>query len=459
MLPFEDWSGLLAQEWPLLLWYPLLSLAAWRWSQTVRAEIHPRAFLLAFHLKLLASLALAALHLYVIEGCDACSYYAATKLLARQIEIEPLNGLKLWWHGWTFHNSIPAPTDQLWIDVPREIVPLKQQTSYWANPQAFVVVRLLTLLWWPAGGSLGVLSLFCATAAFAGIWFFFKEFVRHCPDRAKTAFALFFLLPCVFFWSSGLLKDSWCFGSQCALLALTLRAQRLLNWKPLLLAVFPALLIFGMRPYLLAGMLPVLAICAGVFLAGERRGVLALVAGLACACAAALLLPNLLTQVLEQAEYVRSYALAVEAGRNPVNSGFDIGVPRYGLSEILRWGEALVAALFRPWPWEAKRWIAAPMAMENAAAFAFTLYCVLTIDFRKAKDGWKSRPLILFLIIFPLVYGTFIGLSTSFFGSLWRYKIYILPFLLLGLSLLRRDGNPLKGWNALRRSSSEGSAG
>lgn len=459
MLPFEDWSTLLAQEWPLLVWYPLLAWAAWRWSLMVRSEIHPSAFLLAFHLKLLASLALAGLHLYVIEGCDTCAYFSAAKLLARQIEIEPLNGLKLWWHGWTFHNTIPTSTDQLWIDVPQEIVPLQQQTSYWANPQAFVVVRLLTLLWWPAGGSLGVLSLFCAAAGFAGIWLFFREFIRQRPDRADTAFALFFLMPCVFFWSSGLLKDSWCFGAQCAMLALLLRAARLRSWKPLLLAAFPAFLIHVMRPYLLAGMLPFIALCAVVLLAGDRRGTLALAAALVCACAAIFMLPDYLKQALEQAEYVRSYALAVEAGRNPVNSGFDIGPPREGISEVLRWGEALTATLFRPWPWEAKRWIAAPMAMENAAVFLFTLYCLLMIDFKKAKDGWKSRPLLLFLILFPLAYGTFIGLSTSFFGSLWRYKIYVLPFLLLGLSLLRRDGSPFKGWGVLRHSSSEGSAG
>jgi hypothetical protein len=84
--------------------------------------------------------------------------------------------------------------------------------------------------------------------------------------------------------------------------------------------------------------------------------------------------------------------------------------------------------LFRPYPWEARK----PIVMISAAEALFFLVFSIVVIFRNNPIRVVQRILadetLQFCLIFTLVFAFAVGISTSNFGSLVRYKIPCLPF-------------------------------
>jgi len=56
-----------------------------------------------------------------------------------------------------------------------------------------------------------------------------------------------------------------------------------------------------------------------------------------------------------------------------------------------------------------------------------------------------SKPMVMFLFVFAVFFAFAVGLTTSNFGSLVRYKIPCLPFLLASLYMIRYNKNQDSG--------------
>ena len=84
--------------------------------------------------------------------------------------------------------------------------------------------------------------------------------------------------------------------------------------------------------------------------------------------------------------------------------------------------------LFRPYPWEARK----PIVMISAVEALFFLLFSLAVLFRNNPLRVLQRILadetLQFCLIFTLVFAFAVGISTSNFGSLSRYKIPCMPF-------------------------------
>ena len=84
--------------------------------------------------------------------------------------------------------------------------------------------------------------------------------------------------------------------------------------------------------------------------------------------------------------------------------------------------------LFRPYPWEAKK----PIVMISAIEALFFLIFSIAVIFRnnplKVAQRIIADETLQFCLIFTLVFAFAVGISTSNFGSLSRYKIPCMPF-------------------------------
>lgn len=84
--------------------------------------------------------------------------------------------------------------------------------------------------------------------------------------------------------------------------------------------------------------------------------------------------------------------------------------------------------LFRPYPWEARK----PIVMLSALEALFFLGFTIAVIFRNNPLRVITRILadetLQFCLIFTIVFAFAVGVSTSNFGSLVRYKIPCLPF-------------------------------
>lgn len=91
----------------------------------------------------------------------------------------------------------------------------------------------------------------------------------------------------------------------------------------------------------------------------------------------------------------------------------------------------LVATFFRPFPWEISSAIVAFSALESLIFLALFLFII----FKKGVAGVFRRifesPILILSFSFAVVFAVSVGISTTNFGSLSRYKIPCLPFYLM----------------------------
>lgn len=456
----DAWLALLAREWPALPVGLILWAGASRISRPPFVVVSDRErclILTAFMLRLGAGLVLLLVFSGLVRGGDSELYYRSTALLAHQFGINFQKGLLLWWYGWPDFASNPA--SDIAIEYPVGTVLYCNETAYWADSEAFTIVRILTLLWMPAGGSIAALTLLSASFASIGIWLLYREFSRTFPQVQFEAACVLFLLPGVVIWSSGLLKEPWAFGAQSAAVGLWLHGLRKHRLSPFFLLVIPLILLALIRPpvfYLLIS----IGLCAAfgqLFNRNRLLGAGMLLVLIAVGVFASNFLSDLIQSVLIELEYYRWYALHYYGHSNSISldetSAFDIGPPVTGWYEALRWVKAIGSALFHPLPWQVRRWIELPLAVENLVILFWLIYSLMCLEYRTLKDALLRHPWLGLLIGFAVVWLLISGLSTPFAGSLWRYRIHAVPFLLIGLAALWRNYHPLQ---KLRRSAARG---
>jgi hypothetical protein len=88
----------------------------------------------------------------------------------------------------------------------------------------------------------------------------------------------------------------------------------------------------------------------------------------------------------------------------------------------------IVNTFFRPFPWDVKSPFMAFSFLEAAAFIALIYLCFKKIGFRKTFSYIGSDPVIIFCFVYAMLFGGMIGLSTTNFGALVRYKIPCLAF-------------------------------
>jgi hypothetical protein len=97
---------------------------------------------------------------------------------------------------------------------------------------------------------------------------------------------------------------------------------------------------------------------------------------------------------------------------------------------------AVNAGLFRPYIWEGRSVVLLLAGLENFFLLAFTLYILYRTKIIGAFKIISQNSLILFCVIFSILFAFMIGLTTSNFGALVRFKIPLLPFLVSSLFMI-----------------------
>jgi hypothetical protein len=67
-------------------------------------------------------------------------------------------------------------------------------------------------------------------------------------------------------------------------------------------------------------------------------------------------------------------------------------------------------------------------AIENTILLLLTLFLLVRVGFRKVYTLIQNQPLLVFSLVFSIFFAFAVGLSTSNFGALVRYKIPAMPF-------------------------------
>ena len=119
-------------------------------------------------------------------------------------------------------------------------------------------------------------------------------------------------------------------------------------------------------------------------------------------------------------------------------STFDIGdFEASPISMLSKAHLAITAALFRPFLWEAGNAVMLVSALENFILLVLSIYLLIKVRVIYLFRLILKHHLLVFSFTFSVFFAFCIGLTTSNFGSMVRYKIPAMPFFLAALIIAR----------------------
>jgi hypothetical protein len=400
MLGISWWDGLV-----VIFWLFVLGGVGERYAKkqvlTAADRLHLR---LSWSLRLLGGMAFACYHVFWQGRGDSVDYYFCSQDLLEKMLQDPLSGLKLFF--------LPAGDAAF----PYHI--------YYTQGPPLAMIKLSLPFYLLGAGSYWGMSLLMGSLSWLGSWALYRELLRHRkPLRWLPAFALLYL-PSVLFWAGGYSKDSLIWGALCLLLWAWLRWREKPSWLLAGGMLAAAAVIGFLKPPLWKIMLP--ALLAGGWLEGLVRlswkksyllvslgilvGLLYLGQGF---------VEDLLTY---QAWHSRQAGEAASAYSLP-----DLGESVWGF--LLRSPLLAAMAFLRPFPWEGGG-LGMLAGLEGLLVLGLGGYLAVK---QKAIPSLLGNPFAFSLFVFTLLLGLAAVLFSQNLGTLLRYRMPAVSFLLVSL--------------------------
>jgi hypothetical protein len=401
-------------------------------------------FMPALSLKLVGALALGILYHTIYSG-DTNNYFHHGEIIYK-----------------AFGNSFGAGLELLTTDgtlTPRIEPYTSQMVWFGKGSNEYFVVRIAGLGALLGFNTYSVTALLFSVLSFSGMWAMYMTFAKIRPQVYKELAVAVFFLPSVFFWGSGLLKDSLCIGALGWLFYAFYRGaiEKKSILRCLVIGAVAIKVIASMKVYILLAFIPPAALW--VFNENTARikspvvrwvvRPFIIVAGLAVAIygmnvvAAADARFNL-DKIGEQSKLTADYLQGVSKTEN--GSGYNIGEQDGTLGGMAKLApQAIVVALFRPFLWESRNPTMLLSAIEATYFIVLTIRIFLRVGVLKTLRAVVSSPILTLCFVFSLIFAISVGISSGNFGTLVRYKIPLMPFYLAGLYIMQSMTQGLAG--------------
>jgi len=430
------------------VWLGMIYLLAYLLRPLFTDRNTRRYYIPGLSVKLVGALAVGFIYQFYYGGGkpsgDTFNYFRQAGIVYEAITEKPLVGLKLFFADGVMTPSIFEYANRIyWFDSPTEYFVIK----------AITLCSLLTAHTYSAD------ALLFAAVSFSGIWAMYRSFYRMFPRLHRELAVAMLFIPSVFFWGSGILKDTITLGAlgwaTWAIIELFIRKRAILKTSVvLLLALYT---IYSIKIYIVLCFLP--AAIVWVFLANIEKirspiiriglAPLMLTVGSVLGYFAIQKIGEdnsrySLDKVSETAEITARYLTYVgeQQGGSVYTLGDDYDFSTLGM--LRKAPLAVNVTLFRPYLWEAHNVVMLLSAFESLATLLLTLWIVYRAGIGKLVKYLTARPIITFCFLFAIAFSFAVGISTYNFGSLVRYKIPMFPYYIAGLFILRYLAQPKK---------------
>lgn len=322
------------------------------------------------------------------------------------------------------------------------------QIAFFGDPPSYMIVRIASVF------DLFTFSCYSATAAlfavfsFVGMWQFFLTFYEQYPSLHRGLAIAAFFIPSVFFWGSGVLKDTITLG--CLGIAtfqiykiFIVKAPRISRIVLLFISLYG---LYAVKVYILLSFLP--AAIVWVFLLNlssiRSRVVKIMIFPFVISMAVGLAYFAILKagegnekyaiSSLAKTAQVTAYDIRFQTGRD-AGSGYTLGELDGTFGSMVRLApQAINVSMFRPYLWEVKNPFMLLSALESLAMLMMTLYILWKANIRIFRILAHPNPF--FTLVFSIAFAFAVGVSTYNFGTLVRYKIPLMPFFMVSLVLI-----------------------
>lgn len=394
-------------------------------------------FIPALTIKFIGAIMFGLIYEFYYHGGDTSGYYAEAN---RVYDIFGRNFSE----GWQLMTTAVGSTS------PATLKYGDMFTWFTHAPTEDFVVRLCVVLAMLSFSTYSVMALFFAVLSFSGMWAMYLTFIKIRPQLyQKLALAVLFI-PSVFFWGSGVMKDSLCIGALgwvfYAFYRGTIEKKNIL--RVTIIGLIAAVPIIQTKIYILLAFLPPALLwvfnenSSRIKSAGLRmiaKPVLLLVGGgLAYVAATTLTAGDArydVNAIGERTKITADYLYVTSVTQE--GSAYNIGTLDGSIGSMVKISpQAIVVSLFRPFLWEVRN----PIMLLSAFEALFYLYFTIR-TFHRAGVGRglsiiATTPILTLCFVFSLIFGATVGISSSNFGTLVRYKIPLMPFYMCGLLIM-----------------------
>lgn len=350
-------------------------------------------------------------------------------------------------HAQIINSALGDSIDQ-WIklilhyppDQSPEIYKYTSQLYWYDSPSEYTVAVITALLNLLTFNTYLPTALLFAFLAYTGIWAMYKTFVQLYPENTAALAIAFLFIPSTVVWGSGIFKDTICMFGVGWITHATFRLfiNKDLSVRNIFLIILSFILVAKIKLYILLAFLPALAMWLLLTYSKKieqpaMRLFTNAVFILLTVVGSIFFMQNFagelnkyslekITQTAKVTQDWTNFAAGDEGSAYNIGEiGSDAG------SMAILFPQAVIVTFFRPFPWEAKKVIMALSMLEAMAFIYFTLQVLFT---RKSKplSTLVRDPNVLFCLVFALIFGFAVGVSSGNFGALSRYKIPSLPF-------------------------------
>ncbi|HQW92527.1 MAG TPA: hypothetical protein PKY28_05475 [Ferruginibacter sp.] len=288
-----------------------------------------------------------------------------------------------------------------------------------------------------------VTSIFFGMFSFMGQWKLFMVFngINKGKYQKLLAFAVLYT-PAIWFWGSGLLKESLCMGGIGFIISILYNAianKRVIakDWILLALCVY---IVYVIKSYIIVILVTVVFFTI-LFTFFQKVKIIpvkfALIALTILGIYFFLSYSDFSEQINDLAEesvsqienFQKNYQVTQQQDESS-KAGFEMANIGSSFSSMMaRSPVVILSCLYRPFLWESKKLIIFFSSLESTLLLLSTLF----VFFKTRIVGffWLlfADPYIFFCFLITVLFALIIGFTTFNFGTMVRYKIVLLPFM------------------------------
>lgn len=398
-------------------------------------------FIPALTLKFIGAIGLGCVYQFYYTGGDTFNFFNLSKIIGEGFDQSFSTGIKLLTAG-------KGTTDP-------ELMPFIDKMVWGPGSAEYVIARICSFFGLFCFSTYTVVGLCFAGLSFSGIWALYITFAKFRPLLYRQLAWSVFYVPSLFFWGSGIMKDSICVGALgwlfYAFYKGAVQKRSLLTCA--LIGGGAAILLAAVKVYILLSFLP--AALLWVFNENNARiksPVLRMLAkplffGVG-AVVAVFAVTNLtkgndeydLDKIGERSKITSDYLYRVSLEQG--GSAYSLGAQDGTVGGMVKLApQAIVTSLFRPFLWEARNPVMLLSALEAAFFLFFTLRIFYRTGFIRTISIIAQTPMLTLCFVFALVFSASVAITSANFGTLVRYKIPMMPFYLAGLYMLESLAN------------------
>ena len=387
-------------------------------------------FFVSFYLHMFGAVAYAMMVQYYYGYGDSFIFYYGSDFLSTQVAQDPAN-MKY------FLKS--AAEVKLWYD--GEVGDLSY-AGYFGIASNLFIMKISAVLSLFTFNKYLIITLFFGFFSFAGLWRLFLVFKDINKDRELKILAWGILfIPSVWFWGSGLIKDSVCIGCLGFIIYFLYKIliKKEFSIRSIIALVILIYIVNVVKSYIIIALVIGLSVFIFYKFVTPFKNIVIRVFITLTFLFGVLIIAfitnfsdqlNLLAEesVVQINSFQRNYdAVQNEDERSRANMAIkDMDLSIQGM--IIQSPLKVFTCLFRPFIWESRKVFILFSALESLLLLLCTVYMLVKLKFYRFFIEIFNNPFVLVSFTISIFFALIIGFTTYNFGTMARYKIILLPF-------------------------------